>query len=246
MEGETVFASGTLLEKNHECWMVAPRANTGGAQIKVAYKDGRPVPATLYESLGEEVGLYRLTSDEPFFCASLWPDEQRIALLLESGRQAYLDSSEYQPVSLRTDESGAIRLEWPNPLEAPEIQPGTLVRIRSTPVAMVVGFDLEALAYRAVRLDEVGHALDLILSERAAQTSAEAPAVEIQPFEHSKDMRVSTRTKLKRQPASRSPSIKTLREGTMLEVLGKVKDQPWVAVRYYGLDGFLPESDLRQ
>lgn len=251
-QASKLVANGILAREDGQCLLVAPLSEDTSEKRTVNSAAGKAMPAQLLASLMDGVGLYRLERDDTFFCVSLWTDEQRIALLLESRRQPYLDgaqrSAEATAVELETTDSGLLEIKPLDESELADVLPGRLIRIRFAPVAMVIGSEVteEGVVVTAARLDDLKRALLSANSELAARVKDVDTAPVIEPFAEARNMRVSARTKLRRVPDMESSPIKTLQEGTELEVTGKVKGQPWLAVNLFGLKGFLPEAAFSQ
>lgn len=250
LELSAPVSNGVLSKQNNQCYLVAPVPENVGSKFTVQASSGDTLRATFLRSLAKGVGLFRLDQPDSFFCMSLWSDEKRVSMLLDSGRQAFLDPDKRSdspiPVSLNDGGSGFLEAVIVDQSVLPQFRPGALIRIRSAPVAMVTEESVteDGVSFLAVRFDVLSQELKQALLESDSSRDQKAEAAVVEGFPEVRTMRLEARSKLRRAPDEAARVIKMFREGTEFEVLGKVKDRPWLAVRFYGLEGFLPESDF--
>lgn len=244
---DRVSGSGVLRGFGDSCYVIAPMQLDDDGELTIKVDEQRRITAKRASSLAEKVGLYRLENQEGLLCMNLWPNGERVPLLLKGGRSAYMGAvisdskSKDQKVAL--DSFGEEILAIQEDDAVPEIRRlGALIKVRFSPVAMVVGIDEEFGAAHAVRFDTLVSWLDEYFELVAKKMAASAVAATVIPLESPKLRQIMHRTKLRKTPELEAVSLKILREGSEVDVTGKVENSRWFAVRHFGLVGYLPED----
>lgn len=240
---------GVMRGHGDDCYVMAPMSLSENEQIKVRVGSSGDRTAALVSQYDELVGLYRLEDSKGLLCMSLWPNPERVPLLLKSGRSAYLHSDETEKASsdeklsleafgdsiLAIGKDGALNNE----------RLGFLISVKFSPVAMVVGVDETFGAAYIRTLDDLGRWSDSYFEKLNRKLQEDDTPSTIAYSQVPEARKVAQKIKLREQPDATARPLKILREGWEVDVMGKVDNSPWLAVRYFGLEGFLPEKALQ-
>lgn len=250
LSSDNAAVNGVLRGVGGNCFVVIPSAGRRDEGLSVVARDGSKIAIKRVSSLSPELGLYLAEKSPAFLCMDLWPNAERVNLLLQMGRSTWLDAplvdQASQEVKVELDEFDEQLLLSVDGDQAPEGRHlGSLVRIRFSPVGMVVGFDPDFGVAHAVRMDELTQQLDEYFRDNIGGQLASESVVEVTPLSEPQHKKVIQKTKLRRDPAETAKSVRILREGWEVDVIGKVVDRPWYEVSYFGLSGFVPVEALR-